>query len=342
MLKIFFQIFTDVQFLGAFIQTVILILLGFILRRKGIFAEGAKSVLTALVWKITVPCFAFNAFMQDFNAQNLKSGITILILSTIIYTLLIILGKISFFKLGKDKSLLGGLFLAIGQTTLFSMPILNSVYEGRPGQGEVMLNISCMSIVFRVFVYIVGFILISGQNISLKTLGPSLKKIFFTPVMIGMLAGIICFLIQNKAPFVRIDKTLPPLYVTVRSLARMLNPCAMLLIGITLGESDFKSAFNDPVAWLFAFLRNFIAPVLVLGICILLQISGVIQFTEYILVALVIGFSAPISVTLSVMCVQYKREDLFASKAVLLSTLMTIVSMPLMFVLVYYFTGKLL
>lgn len=336
MFQIFLGVFTDIQFLGGFLQTVILILLGFILRRRGIFSDGAKSVLTTLVWKVTVPCFAFNAFMQDFSLDNLKSGIIILILSTIIYTLLIIIGKFSFIKLGKDKSLLGGLFLAIGQTTLFSMPILNSVYEGRLGYDEVMLNISCMSIVFRVFVYIVGFVLISGQKFTVKTFGPSLKKIFVTPVMIGMLSGILCFLVQNKLSFVRIDKSLPALYVTVRSLSRMLNPCAMLLIGVTLGESDFKSAFNDPVAWLFAFLRNFIAPIFVLGICILLQSLGVVVFTEYTLIALVIGFSAPISVSLSVMCVQYKREDLFASKAVLLSTLMTGISLPLMFVLVYY------
>lgn len=339
MTRIFYAIFTDVHFLGAFLQTVFLIFLGFILRRKSIFNDGAKSVLTTLVWKVSVPCFAFNAFMQDFDSKSFYSSIMIFTLAIVFYIVLILLGKLIFLKKGSDISTLGGLFLAIGQTTLFSMPILQSVYSGRPGYGEVMLNISAFSIVFRIFVYIVSFTLISGNKIHLKTLGPSLKKIFITPVMIGMIAGIICFLIQGSVPLVRIDKTLPAVYVTVKNLALMLNPCAMLLIGVTLGESDFKSAFSSPLAWIFACLRNIVAPVLILIFCVILEKTGLIHFTEYSLVALVIGFSAPISVTLSVMCVQYHKQEHLSSRAVLLSTLMTLITMPLSFVMVYYVIG---
>lgn len=342
MAQIFYNIFTDVHFLGAFIQTIVLIFLGFILRRKGIFTDTAKSVLTTLVWKVTVPCFAFNAFMQDFDSQVFSSSITIFVLGIILYIVLIFGGKLIFIKQGKEASLIGGLFLAIGQTTLFSMPILQSVYEGRAGYGEIMLNISTFSIVFRIFVYIVSFTLISGEKLRWETLGASLKKIFITPVMIGMISGIICFLIQNSVPFVRIDKTLPALYVTISTLTKMMNPCAMLLIGVGLGQSDFKSAFSTPLAWILAAFRNFIAPVLIAAISLILYKTGLVHFTEYSFTALVIGFSAPISVTLSVICMQYHKEEQLAARAVLLSTLMTLISLPLAFVLVNFCTEVLM
>lgn len=335
MLEIFLRIFSDVNFLGAFIQTVVLIFLGFILKRKNVFNDGAKAVLTTLVWKITVPCFAFNAFMQDFNQQIFSKGVQIFYISIVFYILLIFAGKFSFIRLSKSQSTLAGLFFAIGQTTLFSMPVLQSVYDSKAGYSEVMLYISILSIVFRIFVYIVGFTLISGEKLTENTL-LKLKQIFVTPVMIGMISGIICFLIQNKLPFVRLDRSLPQVYFTVKSLARMLNPCAMLLIGVTLGEADFQSAFKSGLAWIFAILRNVICPVIVTALCVLLHKIQFIQFNEYSLIAVVIAFSAPISVSLSVICVQYNKDQLLASRSVLVSTLLTIITLPMAFVLAHF------
>lgn len=343
MFEAFKTVFTNIHFLGAFFQTVIIILIGFFFRRFNLVGSEAKKVLTVIIWKVSVPCFAFNAFMQDFNLTNFKSTIKEFVFAIIFYTILILIGKLIFAKKGKFFSTLCGLFMAIGQVTLFSMPILNSIYETEPNGEQVMLYISTISIVFRIFVYIIGFYLISGEEIHFSTLGKNLKKIFITPIMIGMFAGILVFLIQNATPqvqvgeqtysFLRIDKTLPALYVTIRSLANLLSPLSMFLIGTTIGEAHFKEAFKDITSWIVAILRNFVAPIFVILICLLLHKIGIANFNEYSLVALVIGFSAPVSVTLSVMCTQYQKEEAFASRTCFVSTLLTIISLPLMFVL---------
>lgn len=335
----FIQVFTDQHFASAFLQTVIIIFLGYIFRRKNVIGSEGKPVVTALVWKLSVPCFAFNAFMQDFNAQNFHTGLKEFILAFFFYIILIILGAILFLlspRTRKNKVVILGLFVAIGQTTLFSMPILQSVYEGRPGSEQVMLYISVISIVFRIFVYIISYFLISGETLTFKGLGTSLKKIFLTPIMIGMFLGILVFLLQEQLPLLRIDRSLPVLYVTVRSLARLLSPLAMFLIGLTLGESRFSESFRDVTAWIIALLRNFAAPVLVLLLCLLLHKIGAIHFTEYSLISLVIAFSAPMSVTLSVMCMQFHNHETLSSRACLLSTLLTAVSLPLMFALTFF------
>lgn len=154
MFDIFKIVFTDENFLSAFSQTIIIIALGFFFMRKGIIDVSAKKTLTALIWKLTVPCFAFNAFMQDFEWNSFKSSITEFFLAVIFYIILIIIGNLIFRKKGKDFSTVAGFMVAIGQTSLFSMPILQSVYESRAQ--EVMLYISTISIVFRIFVYIVA------------------------------------------------------------------------------------------------------------------------------------------------------------------------------------------
>lgn len=333
MFEIFNLVFTDQNFLSAFSQTIIIIALGFLFMRKGIVDISAKKTLTALIWKLAVPCFAFNAFMQDFEWNSFKASLTEFLLAVIFYIVLIIIGKLIFLKKGKDFSTVSGFMIAIGQTTLFSMPILQSVYENKAQ--EVMLYISTISIVFRIFVYIVATTVISGEKITLKKLGPQLKKVFITPVMIGMFLGILVFVSQNKVPFLRIDKSLPILYVTVKALARMVGPLCMLLIGMSIGEAKITECLKDGFAWLLAVLRNLIAPVIILCICFLMHKTGIYHFNEYSLMAIVVGFSAPISVTLSIACMQYGKEEVLASRACVISTLLTLLTFPLSFVMVH-------
>ncbi len=335
-MQLFQQVFTDQNFCSAFLQTIIIILLGFFFRRKNKIAAEAKSVVTTLVWKVSVPCFAFNAFMQDFDPAGFASGLQEFLLSIIFFIGLIVIGWLLFLKKNPERAVLAGLFMSIGQVTLFAMPLLQSVYSGKAGENQVLLYISLISIVFRVFVYIVSFALISGEKITRKNIVPTLKKVIFTPIMIGMVLGILVFLLQTKAPVLRIDRSLPVLYRTVKSLSGLLSPLAMFLIGLSLGESDFSDSFRDRDAWITAGLRNVVAPVLVLGICLALHYSGIILFTEYSLVTLVIAFSAPVSVTLSVFCMQFGRDEQFASRTCLLSTLCTAISMPVMFMLCYW------
>ena len=334
MLNIFNLVFTDPNFLSAFSQTIIIIALGFFFMRKGIIDVSAKKTLTALIWKLAVPCFAFNAFMQDFEWNSFKSSITEFFLAVIFYIILIIVGNLIFRKKGKDFSTVAGFMMAIGQTTLFSMPILQSVYES--SAQEVMLYISTISIVFRIFVYIVATTVISGEKITMKSLGPQIKKVFFTPVMVGMFLGIFVFMIQNKAPFLRIDRSLPVLYVTVKSLARMVGPLCMLLIGMSVGEAKISECLKDKYAWCLAFLRNIAGPVIVLILCFILHKTGIYNFNEYSLMAIVVGLSAPISVTLSIACMQYNKEEKMASRACVISTLLTLITFPLSFVIVHF------
>lgn len=334
MFDIFNLVFTDENFLKAFSQTIIIIFIGFFFMRKGIVDVSAKKTLTALIWKLAVPCFAFNAFMQDFEWNSFKFSITEFVLAIFFYIILIGAGKLIFLKKGKDFSSVAGLITAIGQTTLFSMPILQSVYENKAK--EVLLYISTISIVFRIFVYIIGVTIISGEKITKDKFLPQLKKVFVTPVMIGMFLGIFVFLTQNQIPVLRIERTLPVLYSTIKVLSSLVSPLCMLLIGMSIGEAKITECIKDKNAWDLAVLRNIFAPVLISVLCLLLHKTGIVHFTEYSLVAIVVGFSAPVSVTLSIVCMQYNKEEVMASRACVISTILTLLTFPLSFVLVHF------
>lgn len=332
------SIIKDVDFLSAFFQAVIIIFLGYFLRKKNVLDHDGKKALTAVIWKLAVPCMAFNAFMRDIDYSELLSSIEILILAFVMYIFFVLMGKLLFRRLGKSKANVCALMFAIGQATLFAMPIVKSIY-GSSGN-DAMLSINIMTIAFRVMVYIVAFFIISGTHFSRENIGGSLKTIFVNPVIIAMFVGMLIWLTQNFLPqvniggesycFLRIDKTLPVFYKTVLALENLVGPLSMLLIGLTLGESDLKSAFSDKLVWLVSAMRTVAAPVIVLIVILLCRSVGA-NISGTAGMSLIFGFAAPASVTLNVFCLQYHCEEQLSSRICMLSTLMCIVTLPIVY-----------
>ena len=137
----------------------------------------------------------------------------------------------------------------------------------------------------------------------------------------------------------RIDKTLPVLYVTVRSVSRLVSPLCMFMIGMSIGGANLFECLSDGFAWIIALLRNIAGPVVVALICLFLHRAGIYKFNEFSLMAILIGFSAPVSVTLSIACVEHNCEQVIASRSCVISTLLTLVTFPAAFVLGKFVLG---
>lgn len=336
---IFQSILGDIGFQGAFFSTIIMIALGYVLYNKGILESRGKNTLTAIIWKLAVPCMAFDAFMTELDADQLRGQIFVLLLSFITYFALYFIGRLLFAKKGRDTARLAGLFCAIGAVTLFSMPILVSMYHD---EGEAVLTISMMTLPFRVMVYIFAFFMISGLKFDRLSIGHTLKGVLINPIMIAMFLGIFIWLTQGFMPqidiggeavsFLRFDKTLPALYKTVTSLKALVSPLSMLLIGISLADSDLISALGDKTAWGISLLRTLFAPLVTVLFILLFQLSGIARFSDDAVISMVIGFSAPASATVSLYAIQYNRGAMLASRVCLISTLLCVITIPAAFI----------
>ena len=328
----------DQSFMGVFCAAMLTIGIGWGLRKKNILKAESRPVLNTLLLKLTVPCLIFDAFMTDFNRGELRRNLQILLLSFLLYLSLILLSQLIFAKYGRRRANLYGLCFALGQQSLYSMPILRAMYADDPT--EVMLASSMIGLSFRIFLYLYAFYSISGAAVTGGSLRQNLKKAFLTPVMLAMLAGFLIWLTQgllpapNGIPLLRLDLRLPALYAIVPQIASLVNPLAMLLIGSTLGETRIGDALRDGKAWFISFLRMFAAPLFTLAVLCLCQRAGWIHLTETGLTALVISFAAPLSAVLCTFFITYHEEADTAARVCLLSTLLCVISTPLCYCLV--------
>lgn len=340
-MDIIISVLTNQSFLGAIIASIAFIFIGFLLRRINLIKEGGRKVLNTIVMNVAIPCMAFCAFMNDFDVDKLSSNLIIFAIDIVFYVLFLAIGRLIFFKFGKEKGRIYAILISIGQLTFFSMPLLAATYGSESG---ILITTSLMSIAFRLFTYLYSYVIITGEKITKDNVGKTLRKVFVNPIMICMFLGLLIWLIQNAIwqveidgicyGFLRIDKTLPALYKIFQFGNNMATPLCMLTIGLTLGESNILEAIKNGLAWFIAVIRVLIIPLVILGICILIQLTGLVHFDEIQLAAMVIGNAAPVGAIVAVYCVDSNKEAYIASDSIMLSTILSFISIPILFILV--------
>lgn len=337
MLRALSAMLADAAFLGAFVSSLALIAAGWLLRRRGAIDAAGKKAVSVLLLRLAVPCMAFDAFMTDFDAADLRGNLWVLALTVALYALVMgVVTPLGRRRFGEDAALVA-LFAALGQITLFSMPILKAIFADDPH--DVMLAANMMTLAFRAMLYVVGSTLAAGIRLDRRHLGASLRKACLNPVMLAMLAGLVIWCTQSlqplvntttgPAPLLRIDRTLPAVYAVLQTTERCVTPLAMLLVGLSLGESSFGEAVHDGAAWALAAVRALGAPLAMLGLVLALEAVAGVAFNQGQVMALLVGAAAPTSATLSVFCVQNHRQEVLCSRVCFLSTLLCALSLPL-------------
>lgn len=340
-MDVILSVVSDQNFLGAIIASIAFILLGFLLRRLNFINEHGRGILNVVVMKVAIPCMAFCAFMSDFNTDEFVANLLILVFDFVFYVLFLAIGNLIFIKFDRNKRKIYAILGAIGQLTFFSMPILAATYGSESG---ILIPTSLMSIAFRLFTYLYSYVTITGEKITKENFGKTMKDVFVNPIMICMFLGLIIWATQNLTwqvnvantyyGFLRIDKTLPALYKIFQFGNNMATPLCMLTIGVTLGESKFLDTIKNGLAWFISSLRAVVFPICILGVCLLIQWSGIMHFSELQLAAMVIGNAAPVGAVVGVYCVNANKEAYVASDAIFLSTILSLIGIPLLFVLI--------
>lgn len=107
----------------------------------------------------------------------------------------------------------------------------------------------------------------------------------------------------------------------------MNTPLAMLIIGSYVAKVDLQSFVSDFAVYKMAALRLLVAPALFV-VCLLF-----IRPSQELFVTSVIQAACPVAANTVLFSVQYKRDSALASKTVAVSTVLSIISIPLMTIL---------
>lgn len=293
------------------IQLFIMIGIGFVIAKTSLFEGDFNQKLTKLVLNLTMPCMIIASVM---SSQNVTIALKDIMISTFLLVLVLPAFAylcIRFLPLKKHKGLY--MFMIMYPNVGFmGFPLMQSIFGS-----ESILSTAIINMGFNLSLFTLGIIVMNyGQTDC-----PQLQlKSLLSPGVISSLMAILIYILKISVPQVIVN----PLTL----IGNMTTPLAMMIIGATLATYNIKDIFSDVKVYLFTIFIDVIVPIIFYPLIILFINDVMIQGITLIILAMPVANGAVLFAK------TYGQDEFLAAKTVFISTLMAIITIPL---LVYFF-----
>ena len=293
----------------SLLRIFLILLPGVYFGRKNIIDEKQCEGISSIVVNIAWPCLVITALQMDFSEMLLiNSGLlagAFVVASVLAYAVGMVLCR--FLKTDDQITYLIIYMFLFSNTGFMGIPVCETLY-GEEG----VFYAALMDSLSDVFVFTVGTFLVK------KSMGVTIKnnpKELITPGLISIVIGVGLFLLDIKLPTVLAD--------TLATVGGITTPLAMFIIGYKLGKMNFKDMLGDWTAYIVSGFRLLVLPAIVLAA---LWGFGVEMTVLTKVIAMEIAM--PVATCTVIFVEQYRGNTEFASKCVLLSTLLSVVTIP--------------
>ncbi len=288
----------------AFIM-LILILVGAGCFKGNLLSKKTVSEISKLVLTVVNPIVILLAYQRDFQPELVADLGWTFFLSIISYALAMILSYVCIrTKKGRETAI--ERFSCIYSNCGFmGIPLVQAMfgYEG-------VFYLTAFVTLFNLLAWTHGVVLISGQK-NFK----SILKVLRSPAIIAIALGMILF-------FLRI--TIPPVFTEALTMIGNLNtPLAMFVAGATIAQTNLLKAIRKPRIFAVSALKLLGIPTAVILASLLFRLDPVIEMT------VLAATAAPAAAMCTMQCINYKKNAGYASELFAVTTLLSIVTMPL-------------
>ena len=321
----------EVSFISVLISVFTLVVVavtGFILGKMKMFSEGAKKTLSTFLLFICQPFLTFMSFQKAGYSSAI--GINMLIVAgvtALAHIILIAIMELACKKWSKDEKVRILRYASIfGNCGFMGIPFLQTLFGG---SGEVLIYGAVVIAIFNLFAWTIGIYQITGDKKFI-----SVKKAILNPATSALIVGLIVFFalktpIKDVAlPNTTLDIFLEKMVMSGNLLADMVTPLGMTILGLNLAEMKFKEVFLNPRAYLGAFVKLVFMPLVVILIFLVFKkVDVLVKYTVFF------TLSMPAATNTIMFAEQYGGDGREASSSVLLSTLLSVLTISLMFLL---------
>lgn len=287
----------------------VLIFVGYVLGKTRIIGDTGAKALSDVALLFATPCVIALSFEREFSWAVLRDLGVALLVGIAIHLIAVGLAQVIYRKdTPRDRVL------------RLATALSNAGFMGLPLQQAVLGNQG----VFYGAAYVTAFNLtlwsygLLTMDRSTRRFSP--RKMLLSPGIIGLVAGLIILVLPVE---------LPALIRTPAShLAALNTPLPMLFTGYYLSKADLGKALRNRSYYATCAVRLILVPVVTVGVLYLVGIRGTL------LASMAISASAPIAAAVSMFANRYEQDTETAVNLVVLSTMFSVITMPVIVSLV--------
>ena len=291
------------------IKLFVIMFMGYAVVKAGLMKSSeSKSVSVILVY-LVIPCVIIKAFQVDYT-PDVQKGLFLAIAAAVAIHILFLLITIPLKKIFQ-MDVIEQATCIYSNAGILVIPLVQELL----GQDYVIYSSAYIA---------VQLILLwtQGKNMLCEEEKLEWKKIFLNVNIISIIAGIVLFLFRIKLPAGVQD--------VLGMMNNMIGPLGMLLAGMAIAEVPLKSIFTKKRNYLSVALRLLLYPVL--GLFLMKAIQIVVNLENYsqILLTVYLACVTPACASVTSMAQLYDKDAAYASSLYVLTTLLSIVTMPVM------------
>jgi predicted permease len=287
---------------------------GFIFIKYKMVGQESTNTLAKILLYVCQPCLTVYSFNKaDFTPELGKQMLEFFAFSTVLQLIMLSATYLVFRrKYASDASYrvctVAG---TLGNVGFLGVPLLEALV---PNKNAVAF--SAVFIIGMNFIsWTVGSAIITGDKKYI-----SVKKLIFNQVTLTLAIALPLFFTQTKLPSV--------LENGITVLGKMTTPISMLILGMRLALVEFKQLFTDKKVFFFIFMKLILFPLLGMAAVQFLPVD------QYVKATLIILCCCPTASVVLSFAEMFNKGQKTAANLVLLSTLLSVITIPLMLMFV--------
>ena len=290
-------------------QFFIMIIMGYTLVKLKIVKSEDSKVLSMVCLYLIMPCVIINSFLIDFTPEKLKGlGLAVgvaIVIHFVAWIFIKILGKVLNFNPVEKASVM------YSNAANMVIPVVMSVLGD-----EWVLYSSAFVSVQLVLLWTHCKSMLSNEK------GFELKKIYTNINLIAIFIGILLFITKIHIPSV--------LQGTLKSVGGTVAPISMIITGMIMAGAELKKVFSNGRIYLVLFFRMIFFPFIVFLIIYFTGITKVMDNCAMILLVIFIATITPTASSITQMAQVYGNNEQYAGAINIMTTVASIVTMPIM------------
>ena len=291
------------QLLQQIIVFFLMMSCGFTVVKCGLIDAKSSRTLSVICIYIIMPCVMINAFQIEYS-RSIRNG----------------------FLLAVAAAILIHIFLLVFVSVVEKESIIYS------NSGNLVIPLVTVVLGEKWVIYASAFLSVQmilmwthGQSLMEAKAGINWKKILCNINLIAIILGIVLFFTQIRLPVI--------LGNTMSQISATLGPVCMIMLGMTMTEVKWKDIFSHSRIYLITILKMVVTPLLILLFLKYLPLASMVKDGKTILLISLMAVITPSATTVVQLAQLYDQDPVYASTINVMTTLVSIITMPLMVML---------
>ena len=297
---------------GQVITLFLMMGVGYVLAKKGWFTEETTSQCTHILLYVVTSCIIILQLQIEASVDVVRSMLLSAVGMAAPFVIMLPVVQLLFRKERPETRIVQRFGMVYANTSFMGLPLLAGIL----GENALLYGVISMMI-FTLFQWTHGAVTMGGTC--------SLKRMLINPGMISMAIGLILFVFGLRIP--------APIYKAMDFMTDMNSPLAMVVIGSQVARADLKSVVRNPKLYLAAAIKLIAVPAVVSVVILPLHLEPV----SYC--ACVVMAACPTAGTTSMFAQMFHRDTKTAAQLVTLSTLLSVITLPVFAVLARSIAG---